>query len=329
MEIQSKEVQWRVHDIDIYGTITRPVAGENLPAVILLAGSGSTDRDWCSPLLPGSNGSGRLIAERLAENGFVTLRYDKAGSGVHAKENIQKFAGRVNMQYFADELHGAFEKLSGEDGVNMDLIFALTNSEGAIHAVNYQLGNFEKKFRGFILTGPHGRSVGDVARSQLLSQFGKLPNADTIMKAYDLAIREFISEKPVTVNDDLPLLMKQLISSLETPINLPFSRELWAYNLGDHISIVKDPIMVLIGKKDIQVSWNDDGNMLKKSLSENMNTSFVFPENANHLLKHEELPLEKLSAQYVSLNYNSSDRILDEEASNNILSWLNERIENS
>jgi hypothetical protein len=112
--------------------------------VILLVGSGPTDRDWCSPLLPGSNGSGRLIAERLAENGFVTLRYDKAGSGVHAKENIQKFAGRVNMQYFADELHGAFEKLSGEDGVNMDLIFALTNSEGAIHAVNYQLGNFEK-----------------------------------------------------------------------------------------------------------------------------------------------------------------------------------------
>ncbi|WMT50234.1 MAG: hypothetical protein RE472_04500 [Thermoplasmatales archaeon] len=149
------------------------------------------------------------------------------------------------------------------------------------------------------------------------------------MKAYDIAIWEFLSEKPVTVNDDLPLLMKQLISSLETPINLPFSRELWAYNLGDHISRVKEPTMVLIGKKDIQVSWNDDGNMLKKSLSGNINTSFVFPENANHLLKHEELPLEKLSAQYVSLNYNSSDRILDEEASNNILSWLNERIENS
>ena len=67
MEIQSNEVQWKVHDIDIYGTITRPVAGENLPAVILLAGSGPTYRDWCSPLLPRSNGSGRLIAERLAE----------------------------------------------------------------------------------------------------------------------------------------------------------------------------------------------------------------------------------------------------------------------
>ncbi|WMT50235.1 MAG: hypothetical protein RE472_04505 [Thermoplasmatales archaeon] len=51
----------------------------------------------------------------------------------------------------------------------MDLIFALSNSEGAVHAVNYQLGNFGKKFRGFILTGPPGRSVGDVARSQLLS----------------------------------------------------------------------------------------------------------------------------------------------------------------
>ena len=38
----------------------------------------------------------------------IRLCFPLSESGLY----IQKFAGRVNMQYFADELHGAFEKLS-------------------------------------------------------------------------------------------------------------------------------------------------------------------------------------------------------------------------
>ena len=57
-------------------------------AVVFVAGSGPTDRNWCSPLLPGTNGSGKLLAEALASQGFVTLRYDKLASGPHVKENI-------------------------------------------------------------------------------------------------------------------------------------------------------------------------------------------------------------------------------------------------
>jgi hypothetical protein len=36
------------------------------PAVVLVAGSSPSDRYWCSPLLSGSNGSGRLFAKGIS-----------------------------------------------------------------------------------------------------------------------------------------------------------------------------------------------------------------------------------------------------------------------
>ena len=56
-EIESKEVEWEVNDISVYGTITRPKSRDARSAVVFVAGSGPTDRDWCSPLLPGKNGT--------------------------------------------------------------------------------------------------------------------------------------------------------------------------------------------------------------------------------------------------------------------------------
>jgi hypothetical protein len=49
----SEEVAYQVDDIQVYATLTRPVGEGPRPAVVFVAGSGPTDRDWCSPLLPG------------------------------------------------------------------------------------------------------------------------------------------------------------------------------------------------------------------------------------------------------------------------------------
>ena len=80
----------------------------------MLAGSGPTDRNWCSPLLPGSNGTAKILAEALARRGYVTLRYDKLGSGPHVRENLPKFAGKVGMKTFKEELAGGVETLVAE-----------------------------------------------------------------------------------------------------------------------------------------------------------------------------------------------------------------------
>ena len=52
-----------------------------VPSCDVLAGSGPTDRDWNSPLLPGDHGSGAALARALARHGVVVLRYDKRGTG--------------------------------------------------------------------------------------------------------------------------------------------------------------------------------------------------------------------------------------------------------
>jgi pimeloyl-ACP methyl ester carboxylesterase len=229
--------------------------------VVFVAGSGPTDRDWCSPLLPGKNGSGKLLAEYLASQGFLTLRYDKIASGPHAQENVSKMIGKISMQSHVDELSGAVNTLEGADS-----LFALTNSEGAIHALNYQL-QAKTKFKGMVLTGAPGRSIGKVARTQIVNQLASLPNRETIIKQYDASIASFVNGKPVVPDSALPEGIKQLLLSLITPANLPFARELWAYDPSEVISKIKEPILVIIGKKDIQVDWQVDGKTLEVAVA--------------------------------------------------------------
>ena len=216
---EDKEVSWKVFGISLYGTITAPKTKEPHPAVVFVAGSGPTDRNWRSPLLPGTNGSAKLLSEALGNQGFVTLRYDKVASGPHVRENIPKLIGKISMQSHLEELKGAVETLVTEESFNGEL-FVLTNSEGAIHAVNYQLQAQTNRFKGLVLTGAPGRSVGDLARSQIFDQIKQLPNAESLMKTYDDAIAEFWANKPMVLDASLPEGIKMILQSLETPANL-------------------------------------------------------------------------------------------------------------
>jgi uncharacterized protein len=196
--LENKEVVWEVDGIPVYGTITCPKGEDAHSAVVFVAGSGPTDRDWCSPLLPGKNGSGKLLAEALASQGFLTLRYDKRASGPHVQENVPKMIGKISMQSHIDELSGVVETLISRKYADEKDLFVLTNSEGAIHALNYQLSSLVK-FKGMVLTGAPGRSVGQVARSQIYNQLISLPNKETIMKHYDHAIDSFVKGNPIVV----------------------------------------------------------------------------------------------------------------------------------
>lgn len=322
-DLEDKEVSWKVLDIPIYGTVTRQKNnGNRRPVVVFVAGSGPTDRNWCSPLLPGTNGSAKLLAEALAGKGFITIRYDKMASGPHLKENLPKFSGKITMQTHIQELAGAVEAIMNEEGVDTDKIFVLTNSEGAIHAVNYQLQEKRKRFKGLVLTGAPGRSISDVARTQFLHQAKSIPGGDDLMRHYDEAIVDFIAGRPIVMGPSLPKSMEPFFRALENPNNLPFSRELWTYDLSEQLVKVSDPVLAVIGKKDIQVDWRLDGKPLERALTQNKKSLAVYPENANHVLKHEEMAREKLTPEYVGLQYNSDDAVLDKETTSVIFDWL-------
>ena len=98
------EVEWELDSMTMRGTLVHPPGDGPFPAVVFVAGSGPTDRDWNTPLLPGTNGSARLIADALARAGFASLRYDKRASGPHARENVERMIGTVSMQSHLDEI---------------------------------------------------------------------------------------------------------------------------------------------------------------------------------------------------------------------------------
>lgn len=324
-EYNSEEVTWDVDGIAVYGTLSRPAGTEQRPAIVFVAGSGPTDRDWCSPLLPGTNCSGRLLADALTEKGFVTLRYDKRATGPHVRENLPRLVGKMSMQGHVDELTGAVTTLVSTPNVDPSQLFVLTNSEGAIHALHYQLQAPRHRCKGLVLTGAPGRPVGLVARDQLLAQVAPLPNRDELMKRYDACIEAFVVGRPMVPDASLPDGVKDLLRSLETPVNLPFARELWVEDPADLIARVSEPILVVIGKKDIQVDWRNDGGALETAIAGNKNGTFAYPENADHVLKHEPRARQELSAVEVGAHYNAEGRVLDPDALHVIAEWLGEQ----
>jgi uncharacterized protein len=318
----SSEVSWRLDLTTIRGTLVRPSGSGPFLAVVMVAGSGPTDRDWNSPLLPGSNGSAPLLADALAAAGIASLRYDKTGSGPNVRENMQGLIGKLSMQSHVDELAGAVRTIASQDYVQDGKIFALTNSEGALHALNYQLNKTETPFAGVVLTAPPGRAVGAVARSQLAAQATGVPNGNELMAAYDAAIARFLVRKPAAPEASLPEGVRMLLQSLENPANLPFARELWAADATALLRKVAIPVLVIIGKRDIQVDWQVDGEPLERAAAGRDDVTFLFPENANHVLKHEARPRSELVSTDVVAGYNASDPRLDREVQTGILAWL-------
>ena len=325
LERNSEEVTWDVDGIAVFGTLTHPANTGPHPAIVFVAGSGPTDRDWCSPLLPGTNCSGRLLANALTENGFITLRYDKRAAGPRVRENLPQLIGKISMQGHLDELTGAVTKLVSLRDVDASRLFVLTSSEGAIHALNYQTRTPDPRFKGLVLTGAPGRAIGLVARDQLLAQVSPLANGDEIMKRYDACIAAFVAGKPIVPDASLPEGMKILLASLTVPANLPFARELWLENPAQLAAQVSEHMLVVIGKKDIQVDWRADGGALQKATVKNGTATFVFPDNADHVLKYEPRPREHLVAADVGAQYNAEGRVMDSDALSAITNWLVER----
>ena len=178
----SAEASWTLDGIDMFGTITVPEGEGSFPAVVLVAGSGPTDRDWNSPMLPGTNGSGKLLAEALAENGFASLRYDKRASGAHVVENLPRLAGTFSMASHLAELTAAIDALVAAPRVDRNRVIGLGNSEGCLHVLHYALAQASDRSSvplcGLVLAAPPGRSIGAVLDMQLSAQLSAVPGGE-------------------------------------------------------------------------------------------------------------------------------------------------------
>jgi hypothetical protein len=320
--MNDKQVSWKVDDIDVEATLTRPSGDGPFAAIALVAGSGPTDRNWNSPLIPGTNGSAALLAQVLTEHDFVTLRYDKRASGPHAPENMPRLLGRISMESHRAELAGGMRLLALRPEVDAKRLFALTSSEGCIHALNYQRYATDLPFAGLILTGAPARSIGEVARGQIAAQVAAVPGGDALLAAYDAAMADFAAERPVKVDESLPEMLRMVIGAASAPHNLPFTRELWLTDPIQLAASISVPLLIVIGKKDMQVDWQVDGSRWEALAKERNNITVAFPDSANHVLKHEPRPREQLSAADIVASYSAADTALDAQVIETITTWL-------
>lgn len=79
LKVLSRAATLAVPGGELQGTLTLPTYLDCPPLVLMLAGSGPTDRDGNSALLPGRSDSLKQLAQELAAQGIATLRYDKRG----------------------------------------------------------------------------------------------------------------------------------------------------------------------------------------------------------------------------------------------------------
>lgn len=121
-----EDVTFTNGDITLAGTLTLPNAGNYFPAVVLVVGSGSLDRD---ENIFGHKGH-LLLADALSRHGFAVLRYDKRGVGAST-------GGKPTdpTDDLAGDAMAAVRYVSARPEVDASHIGILGHSEGGIIAI--------------------------------------------------------------------------------------------------------------------------------------------------------------------------------------------------
>src|ERR1700747_1124993 len=118
------------------GTFRHPAGqGRPVPGALLTAGSGPTDRDGNSAVLPGSIDTLKNLAQTLSNDGVASLRYDKLGTGHTGAGPYAKDPTKLDLAVFQDEATAALNFLAGQSGVDRSHLMVVGHSEGALYAL--------------------------------------------------------------------------------------------------------------------------------------------------------------------------------------------------
>lgn len=316
--ITSEEVTFEAAGHAVPGTLVRPDAPGPRPALVLMAGSGPTDRNWNNPLLPGDNGSAKLLAEALAKRGLVVLRFDKAGVGAN-KASLEG----ATFDIYRDEGVAALALLRARPDVAKDRLYLAGHSEGGMHAIRVALQE-GTAIGGLLLLSASGRSMTALILSQLEPQLRTaLPaSADAELTAIKTAFSDFVAGKPVdaTKVSKIPQL-QQLVQAIVNPATASLSRSMVGWDPLPELAKVGLHILVYNGGRDIQVSPELDAKVLARA---NPQAELVIVETADHVLKHETRSMQELRASLplVQSQMNAADRTLDPATLDAITNWL-------
>ncbi len=249
----------------IAGTVELPAHAFPVPVVLIIAGSGPTDRDGNTPALPGKNNSLKYLAAGLAERGIATVRYDKRGIAASAKA-----AGAeqdLRFTNYIDDAKAWVEKLRLDP--RFSTVTIAGHSEGSLIGV---VAANEGLADAYVSLAGAGRKPREIIIEQLT---GQLP-PETVNEAKSMLIQ--LEEGTIP---DSSVKVSPILFSLFRPSVRPYLASWFKYDPAVEIAKLTVPALIVQGTTDIQISMTDANALAAAYPAGHL---FVV-EGMNHVLK--------------------------------------------
>lgn len=252
-----------VNGATLSGTMLLPNSKGHFPAAIIIAGSGPTDRDGNSKLLPGANNSLKFLAEGLASHHIATIRYDKRGVGESEENKLTE--SQLRIETYVDDLIAWIESVR-EDSTLTSLTL-IGHSEGALIAL---IAAKKVKVDGLVLIAAPGRNLSSIIEEQLAN--APMPDDFRITSKKILAT--------LTAGDTTSSVPYELYG-LFRPSVQPYLISSFAYSPTELIKAINVPTLIIQGTADAQVTKADADNLAKAQPA----AKLLLIDGMNHLLK--------------------------------------------
>ncbi|MBQ9147374.1 MAG: alpha/beta hydrolase [Rikenellaceae bacterium] len=260
---------------DIHGTLSVP-DNASRTAVLIIAGSGPTDRNGNSSVTGIATNTYKMLADSLAAHGYASLRYDKRGIAASAAAATDE--SQLTFDAYIDDAAAWAEWLAADE--RFDRVVLAGHSEGGLIAL-VAAKRSDKVVAVVTLAG-----VGESIDATLRRQLGTQP------EPYRSECMRIIDELKAgrTVSDPMPEL-----AALFRPSVQPFLISQMRYEPSTEVRTLSQPLLVVQGTTDIQINLND---AIKLS-TVNPRTRLAIVSEMNHVLK----PCASLDQQAQMMTY--------------------------
>ncbi|MFL6258631.1 MAG: alpha/beta fold hydrolase [Thermoanaerobaculia bacterium] len=262
---QEREVTVGSGDWALPGTLSMPVGAGPFPALVLVHGSGPNDRDETVA----KERPFRDLAWGLASRGVAVLRYEKR-TRAHGAElaGVKDF---TVQQETVDDALAAAELLRHTGGIDPRRVFVLGHSLGGMMIP--RIGQQDPRLAGLIVLAGAARPLEDI----ILEQVSYLAAADGQVTDAEKSQIESLRAEVARVKALKP-------GDTGTALGAPDSYwlDLHGYNPPEAAKALKEPLLILQGERDYQVTM-DNLEAWKKALGGRPGVTFKTYPKLNHL----------------------------------------------
>jgi pimeloyl-ACP methyl ester carboxylesterase len=265
--------------------------------VVMVAGSGPTDRDWSNPVIPSPSHGGRDFAAWLQKQGIGSLRYDKRGLGVRDP----KFDFSLDAQ--SGDVAGALRAARSLPEAKGRKLLLVGHSEGTILALLNP-----KDADALLLLAMPGQSLAVQVLEQVRNQFIAVGAVEQVAKPnldHLAAVLEAIRrgrELPLPGESVVPNVAA-LGNQLARPGTLGFFKAIMDLDPWQLASRVAVPLAAVWGDRDVQC-W-------KPAIPASFKGTVIDLPGANHLLKQESRSSEELNPALAISAYGDDTPLAD------------------